>query len=152
MAQVGYFTVAHTGTQYWRKHHFGELGERWVDVGQPGDLAFAHCNLRHEAAIAAFNGEIVTTWRDPLKTAVSWYARGKFDRGYQQWRDAWRIWREHVRPRASVVLLMNEATEAPINSVRHNSLAHYLYDIGDLDGLLKLIDANEVAEVERTCL
>jgi hypothetical protein len=150
---VGYFTIAHTGTQYWRLHHFGEPGERWKDLDKAseGDVAFAHCNLRHEQVIKDFSREIVTTWRDPLQVAVSWYARGKLDRGYEPWRHAWRVWAEHVKPRASKILRMDEAISEPINSMQHNSLAHYLFRNNRLDELFQLIDVNEVLWAETQC-
>lgn len=143
---VGYFTIAHTGTQYWRKHYFAERGETWKDLGDPSadDVVFAHCNIRHEDAIKAFAGEIITTRRDPLQTAISWYARGKLDKGYDQWRNAWRVWHEHVKPRAAMILDMRSAKEAPINSMQHNSLAHYLYREKRFDELSQLIDMREV--------
>lgn len=143
---IGYFTIAHSGTQYWRKHYFGDRGDAWKDLGDPlaDDVVFAHCNLRHEEAIKSFTGEIVTTVRDPLQMAISWYARGKLDRGYEHWRQAWRIWRECVKPRASVILDMRDAKEAPINSIQHNSLVHYLYREKRFDELERLIDMNEV--------
>lgn len=147
---IGYFTVAHTGTQYWRKHYFGDRGDRWKDLGDPAasDVVFAHCILNNEAAIKAFSDEIVTTWRDPLQVAISWYARGKLDNGYGPWRHAWCVWRDHVKPRASTVLRLDTATAEPINSRQHNSLAHYLHREGRLHELFQLIDVNEVRWAE----
>jgi hypothetical protein len=143
---IGYFTVAHTGTQYFRKHYFGQPGLDWKDLGSlahEGDVVFAHCEARHEAGIRAWPHEIVTTLRDPWAVAVSWFARGKLVSGYTPWRTAWRVWLETVQPRASRILRVDEAHGEPINSVRHNSLAHYFYDRKD-PALFTLIDREEV--------
>jgi hypothetical protein len=143
---VGYFTVPHTGTQYFRKHYFGERGDAWKDLGDPSadDVVFAHCGGRDARAISEFQGEIITTYRDPLLVAVSWYARRKFERGYDAWRSAWESWASDVRPRARHVLRVDSVCGEPVNSSRHNSLAHYLYDRGDMAELFKLIDESQV--------
>lgn len=143
---IGYFTVPHTGTQYWRKHHFGQDGLDWVNLGREGKVQFAHCLPRNENALLAFPGPIVTTYRDPLHVAVSWYARGKLD-NYDLWRKAWDIW-ARIAPRATV-LHSDSATEKE-NSRRFNSLVHHYLDNNDPE-LYKLIDRDEVGRIVHLC-
>jgi len=153
---IGYFTVAHTGTQYFRKHYFGDAGLNWVDLDMlcddPTRVRVTHCTRGSASRIRAFDGEVITTIRDPLKCLVSWYARGKLAEGpnrYAEWRGAWQCWRDDVRQRASKVLSLESLSSESevINSITHNSLVHYLFERHDFSELFKLIDRSEVEYV-----
>ena len=167
---IGYFTIAHTGTQFFRRWFFADAGLGWKDLG-PMRLAKMWCLLTANCATARrlppFNSEIVTTVRNPLHVAVSWYARGKLQQGYERFIEAWKIWAESVRPRATMLSLdaqnslaaanakfgksATASWDEPMNSETHNSLADHFLRRGEMANLFGLINEDFVREAIAIC-
>jgi hypothetical protein len=161
-----FLTVPNTGSMFFLGVLERGLGCSHAHIGRagPDKIAFAHCG---EPGADAIGGRpIVTTVRNPLMTAVSWYARGCLD--WDRFESAWLHWSEIV-DRAVAVLSVDHGQSARMDTLRaafgvdfpepewsrrvasdrHNSLAHYLaergsveiWDLIDRGRLLRLVDS-----------
>ena len=161
-----YTTVQHTGTMFFRAALFGAREWQHPKIAKDGELSFVHTLERHKDWLRA--DTIITTLRDPLHVAASWYSRGLTKDRYAEFRASWRLWRSVVYPRAAAVLAFDTddrearfakandaldqnqpmpAWDSPINSESHNSLIHYLLARKDMDGVFSLIDEAQILGV-----
>lgn len=81
-------TVQHTGTNF-TLEKLGGLEQRPLrDFCGDTPLAFAHLDDYNMALVDAWDGPIITTYRDPMDCMQSWRNRGrKLDAFYEQWRN-----------------------------------------------------------------
>ena len=146
-------------------------GNKWRQLANAQDrLAFAHCEPIARDKIIASDRKIITTIRDPLYTAASWYAHNELD--YDAFESSWQLWREIVVPRAIAVLSIDHNKEQRWldarglfgvndevleggeiawndirNSSRHNSLIHHFLDTKQLVCASLLLDLEKIRKV-----
>jgi hypothetical protein len=106
--------VEHTGTQFFEKHVL-RSGFKNPHTAEPHEIAFAHCIPERAADIDANERSIVTTIRDPLATAASWYSRRK---SLERFELAWELWATKVYPNAAAVLSVDHDREARLERAR----------------------------------
>ncbi len=83
-------TVWHTGT-----HSLVD----WLNV-EPQEIRWLHCCNEAVELAKSGNYKVVTTYRDPAETALSWAKRGNFPSDV--WREQWTAYKD-IYPLAEVI-------------------------------------------------
>lgn len=126
-------TVRHTGTHS-IKEQFPEY-KHW------------HCNPQVWQLIQSVPADVIVTYRDPLRTAASWYNRAQLPRTGKKsphrdgcifsWKEAWFYYGKILETHPTIYRM--EDLEYKLYT-HPDKGAHALLDAGDLDGYYKLVD------------
>lgn len=132
-------TVRHTGTHSIKEQFPGF--KHW------------HCNPTVWELIRKNPGaNVITTYRDPLRTAASWYNRtqlplgiGRYKRPQSQgmifsWKEAWEYYGKVIEVIPKDHIYRMEDLQYKLYTHPDSVGAHALLDAGDLDGYYNLVD------------
>ena len=132
-------TVRHTGTHS-IKEQFPEF-KHW------------HCNPQVWELIERNpDANVIVTYRDPLRTAASWYNRSQLPRGRKKytsasdqgcifsWKEAWFYYGKIIKTIPESHIYQMADLHHKLYTHPDSIGAHALLDVGDMDGYYKLVD------------